>query len=50
MRTNGLAPPQSIRTAIEEKACNGLVLKINQIGSITELIKATQLARQDGWE
>ncbi|KWU46613.1 hypothetical protein RHOSPDRAFT_31427 [Rhodotorula sp. JG-1b] len=50
------SPPSSLeaeleidRTAIEKKACNGLLLKINQIGSISESIKATQLAQQDGW-
>ena len=28
------------RSAIEKKACNGLLLKVNQIGTITESIKA----------
>ncbi|GAA5884458.1 hypothetical protein JCM16303_005090 [Sporobolomyces ruberrimus] len=41
--------PKRIQTAIEKKACNGLLLKVNQIGSITESIKATQLAQSDGW-
>merc|ERR1712093_644040 len=41
--------PIRIKTAIEKKACNGLLLKVNQIGTITESIKATQLASSDGW-
>ncbi|GAA5836768.1 hypothetical protein JCM5353_006893 [Sporobolomyces roseus] len=41
--------PSRIKTAIEKKACNGLLLKVNQIGTITESIKATQLAQSDGW-
>ena len=32
--------PLRIKTAIEKKACNGLLLKVNQIGTITESIKA----------
>jgi enolase len=32
--------PIRIKTAIEKKACNGLLLKINQIGTITESIMA----------
>jgi hypothetical protein len=41
--------PLRIKTAIEKKACNGLLLKVNQIGTITESIRATQLAQSDGW-
>merc|ERR1719189_1733197 len=32
--------PNRISTAIEKKACNGLLLKVNQIGTVTESIKA----------
>ena len=38
-----------IKTAIEKKACNGLLLKINQIGTISESIQATQLAQSSNW-
>ena len=32
--------PLRIKTAIEKKACNGLLLKVNQIGTISESIQA----------
>ena len=36
---------ERIKIAEERKACNGLLLKINQIGTITESIKAYVLSR-----
>ncbi|KAJ9097432.1 hypothetical protein QFC19_006802 [Naganishia cerealis] len=41
--------PLRIKTAIEKKACNGLLLKINQIGTISESIQAVQLAQSGDW-
>ncbi|KAI9179311.1 phosphopyruvate hydratase [Blastocladiella emersonii ATCC 22665] len=41
--------PERIATAIEKKACSALLLKINQIGTITESINAALDARGDGW-
>merc|ERR1712097_43017 len=41
--------PKKIARAVDEKACNCLLLKVNQIGSITESIKAVKLAKQNGW-
>lgn len=41
--------PKRIRMAIDKKACNCLLLKVNQIGSVTESIEACTLARQNGW-
>ena len=41
--------PKRIQTAIEKKACNGLLLKVNQIGTVTESIKAAVMAQNDGW-
>ena len=41
--------PKRIETAVEKKACNGLLLKLNQIGSVTEAIKAFKLAKSEGW-
>ncbi len=41
--------PKRIATAVEKKACNCLLLKVNQIGSVTESINAHLLAKQNGW-
>uniref|UniRef100_A0AAY4AMU2 phosphopyruvate hydratase n=1 Tax=Denticeps clupeoides TaxID=299321 RepID=A0AAY4AMU2_9TELE len=41
--------PRRIEKAVEEKACNCLLLKVNQIGSVTEAIKACKLAQENGW-
>ncbi|XP_033097802.1 alpha-enolase-like isoform X2 [Anneissia japonica] len=41
--------PKRIQTAVSSKACNCLLLKLNQIGSITESIEACQLAQSNGW-
>ena len=38
-----------IEEAIAKKAANCLLLKVNQIGSITESIQAVQLAKRNGW-
>lgn len=38
-----------IDTAIEKKSCNALLLKVNQIGSLTESIEAATKSRQQGW-
>jgi len=41
--------PKRIRKAIENKSCNALLLKVNQIGSVTESIEACLMAQQAGW-
>ena len=41
--------PERIQTAIDKKACNALLLKVNQIGTVTESIKACQMAQNAGW-
>ena len=41
--------PKRIATAVEKKACNCLLLKVNQIGSVSESIDAHLLARKNGW-
>merc|ERR1711943_97621 len=38
-----------IKTALDKKACNALLLKVNQIGSITESIDAVKLCKTNGW-
>ena len=40
---------QRIRRAIEEDAANALLLKVNQVGTLTEAAEAQQLARHAGW-
>jgi Enolase len=41
--------PKRIAMAIEKKACNGLLLKVNQIGTVSESIQAALDAFNDGW-
>ena len=41
--------PKRIQTAVQKKACNCLLLKVNQIGTVSEAIKAHQLAKANGW-
>jgi len=41
--------PKRMKVAIEKKACNALLLKVNQIGSVTESIEACKLAQKSGW-
>jgi len=38
-----------ITKALEVGACNALLLKVNQIGSISEAIEAANLSMQNGW-
>jgi enolase len=40
---------ERIKMAIEKKACNCLLLKVNQIGSVTESIDSCKLAQSNGW-
>uniref|UniRef100_A0A4W4F8J1 phosphopyruvate hydratase n=1 Tax=Electrophorus electricus TaxID=8005 RepID=A0A4W4F8J1_ELEEL len=41
--------PKRISKAVDEKACNCLLLKVNQIGSVTESLKACTMAQSSGW-
>merc|ERR1712078_931378 len=41
--------PIRVNMAIEKKACNALLLKVNQIGSITEAIEAAKMSQDQGW-
>lgn len=41
--------PKRIAKAIEEKSCNALLLKVNQIGTVSESIEAVKMAKQAGW-
>lgn len=40
---------ERIERAIGERACNSLLTKVNQIGSLTEAIQAVRDAQQAGW-
>lgn len=41
--------PKRVAKAISEKSCNALLLKVNQIGSVTESIEAVKMSKQAGW-
>jgi enolase len=41
--------PVRVKRAIAEKTCNALLLKVNQIGSVTESIEAVNMAQKAGW-
>ncbi|MBG0784446.1 MAG: phosphopyruvate hydratase [Anaerolineaceae bacterium] len=41
--------PARVRRAIDEKACNSLLVKVNQIGSLTETMEAVTLCQTHGW-
>jgi len=41
--------PKRVQKAIDEKACNALLLKVNQIGSVSESIEAVGMAKAAGW-
>ncbi len=41
--------PKRIKKGIDKKACNALLLKVNQIGTITESIEACKTAMKSGW-
>jgi enolase len=38
-----------VRRAIDERAANAVLIKLNQIGTLTETIDAIELARRAGW-
>jgi len=41
--------PERVRKAIAENAANALLVKVNQIGSLTETIEAVDLCHRAGW-
>jgi enolase len=41
--------PERVRRAIDEKAANALLVKLNQIGTLTETIEAVELCQRTGW-
>lgn len=40
---------QLVRKSHEEGACNSLLLKVNQVGTVTEAIEAYKVAKSFGW-
>merc|ERR1719436_840854 len=41
--------PSRIQTGIDKKACNALLLKVNQIGTLTESIQAAKMSLKENW-
>jgi len=41
--------PTRVKKALDCKACNALLLKVNQIGSLTEAIEAAKMSMDAGW-
>jgi enolase len=41
--------PERVRKGIQDKTCNALLVKLNQIGSISETIEAVELCHRAGW-
>lgn len=42
--------PKRMKMAKERNVCNGAIIKINQIGTVSEAIKAAKLAKSYGWK
>ena len=41
--------PERVQKAIAGKSCNALLLKVNQIGSVSESIEAVRMSKEAGW-
>lgn len=41
--------PKRIKWGIEEKLCNAVLIKLNQIGTVTETISSVELAYRNNW-
>ncbi len=41
--------PERVRRGIQDKTCNALLVKLNQIGSLTETIQAVDMCHRAGW-
>ncbi len=41
--------PERVRRGIKEKAANALLVKLNQIGTLTETIEAVEICHRAGW-
>ena len=41
--------PERVRRAIKENAANALLVKVNQIGTLTETLEAVEICKKAGW-
>ncbi|MEK7123844.1 MAG: phosphopyruvate hydratase, partial [Patescibacteria group bacterium] len=41
---------KKIQTAQDKKSCNGVIIKLNQIGTVWETLEAVRLAKSFGWK
>lgn len=41
--------PNRIKIALKHKSCNALLLKVNQIGTLTEAVEAARMVQKAGW-
>uniref|UniRef100_A0A0V0IDC0 phosphopyruvate hydratase n=1 Tax=Solanum chacoense TaxID=4108 RepID=A0A0V0IDC0_SOLCH len=44
-----MSNPKRIERAIQENSCNSLLLKVNQIGTVTEVIEVVKMAKDAQW-
>ncbi len=42
--------PSRVALAVKRRACNSVIIKANQIGTITETLAACKIAREAGWK
>lgn len=42
--------PARIKEAHKKQACNGMILKVNQIGTVSEALEGAKLAKSYGWK
>ena len=42
--------PNRVNNAIKNNLCNALILKVNQIGTLSEALKAARMAVEAGWQ
>ena len=41
--------PEIIKRGIKEKAANAVLIKVNQIGTVSETVEAVKMAQKEGW-
>lgn len=41
---------QRVLKAVQEKACNGIIIKPNQIGTVSETVEVVKIAKDAGWQ